>query len=432
MLLRSRRSLPPPWRPRAVCDAHLYVVRHMGAPPPAPPPYPADALPRADDPARILLALDLDDTLIHTSRVPPQPGEAAADMLACARGGGESTVYVRRRPHVGAFVAALSRAFDLAVFTASPQQFAEEKIDWLASTLADETPGALGRRLYRSSCVERYGLYIKDLRVFGRPPGRALLVEDLPCVGGWQPDQVVPIAAWRGDPSDDALPTLLPHLLALSKLRDVRPALARAVGLRRRAAALGDDHRGCARLAAEQDAPPAVGPPTPPPAHAAAAAAASADDPWGAGDPAAAAMAAMAAAALAAPPPVADAPLPPCTCTGNMHALLRGFARRAAGQAPPPKKRKRTVLDGGWAAVVSRTTGDTFYANSYTGETTWEPPPEATAGFALTRDPTAVPGGIPPPAKAAAAAEEAAKAAPAGATPATAAGAKTKSVCVEA
>ena len=193
MLLRSRRSLPPPWRPRAVCDAHLYVVRHMGAPPPAPPPYPADALPRADDPARILLALDLDDTLIHTSRVPPQPGEAAADMLACARGGGESTVYVRRRPHVGAFVAALSRAFDLAVFTASPQQFAEEKIDWLASTLADETPGALGRRLYRSSCVERYGLYIKDLRVFGRPPGRALLVEDLPCVGGWQPDQVVKV-----------------------------------------------------------------------------------------------------------------------------------------------------------------------------------------------------------------------------------------------
>ena len=114
-----------------------------------------------------------------------------------------------------------------------------------------------------------------------------------------------------------------------------------------------------------------------------------------------------------------------------MHALLRGFARRAAGQAPPPKKRKRTVLDGGWAAVVSRTTGDTFYANSYTGETTWEPPPEATAGFALTRDPTAVPGGIPPPAKAPAA-DEAAKAAPAGATPATAAGAKTKSVCVEA
>ena len=88
------------------------------------------------------------------------------------------------------------------------------------------------------------------------------------------------------------------------------------------------------------------------------------------------------------------------------------------------------MLDGGWAAVVSRTTGDTFYANSYTGETTWEPPPEATAGFALTRDPTAVPGGIPPPAKAPAAAE--AKAAPAGATPATAAGAKTKSVCVEA
>ena len=90
------------------------------------------------------------------------------------------------------------------------------------------------------------------------------------------------------------------------------------------------------------------------------------------------------------------------------------------GPPPPP-----------WQVVVAPGQPRPYYYNPVTNVTTWEPPPEATAGFALTRDPTAVPGGIPPPAKAPAA-DEAAKAAPAGATPATAAGAKTKSVCVEA
>ena len=89
------------------------------------------------------------------------------------------------------------------------------------------------------------------------------------------------------------------------------------------------------------------------------------------------------------------------------------------------------MLDGGWAAVVSRTTGDTFYANSYTGETTWEPPPEATAGLRSSRS-DGGPRRNSAAGKGGGGGEAAAQAAPAGATPATAAGAKTKSVCVEA
>ena len=349
--------------------------------------------------------------------MPPRRAKAA-DLIACARGGGSCA----RSTCGGGRTSAPSsrRCRARSTSPSSPRRrskFAEEKIDWLASTLADDPPGALGRRLYRSSCVERYGLYIKDLRVFGRPPGRAILVEDLPCVGGWQPDQVVPIAAWRGDPSDDALTTLLPHLLALAKLRD-RPPRPRA---RRRAAAprtaLGDAHRGCARLAAEQDAPPAVGPPTPPPAHLAAAAASSADDPWGAGDPRRRMCVDGAGdggggASDGAAAGGRRGRLPPCTCTGNMHALaprLRAPRRRpgAAAQA------RWTVLDGGWAAVVSAPPATHSTPTATPGETRGSRR-RSTAGFARTRDPTAV-GGIPPPAKERAAADDrAAKAAPAG------------------
>jgi hypothetical protein len=132
---------------------------------------------------RDTLVLDLDETLVHS--VP--------------QGDGEFEVLVR--PGADAFLAAMAAKFDLVVFTASTQPYADPILDSFAS-LPRSAP-----RYYRDACTwaPELGLFVKDLRILGLPLDRVRILDNTPQAYSMQPQCGVPIVSWTGDPHDREL-----------------------------------------------------------------------------------------------------------------------------------------------------------------------------------------------------------------------------------
>uniref|UniRef100_A0AAV2MMZ2 Mitochondrial import inner membrane translocase subunit TIM50 n=1 Tax=Knipowitschia caucasica TaxID=637954 RepID=A0AAV2MMZ2_KNICA len=72
-------------------------------------------------------------------------------------------VYMVLRPHVKEFLQAVSRNYELFVFTCSKRVYAEKVLDVL-----DPHKKLFRHRLYQEDCSCVLGHYIKDLRVLGR------------------------------------------------------------------------------------------------------------------------------------------------------------------------------------------------------------------------------------------------------------------------
>ena len=96
--------LPPDWntRPRAL------------------PPHDAEALPP------ICLVLDLDETLVHCT---VEPIDNADIIFPVNFGGTEYQVHVRYRPYLQEFLEAVSKTFEVVIFTASQQVYADQLLD---------------------------------------------------------------------------------------------------------------------------------------------------------------------------------------------------------------------------------------------------------------------------------------------------------------
>lgn len=199
--------------------------------PHSPAKLPAGCLPRlqqrSDD--RHLLLLDLDHTLINTQPFKPT-GEAGIDWLKLELPR-RAPAYVSLRPHLAEFVRELQRLpYDLSVFTASSEEVARPKLDWLEMRLRpvdhsgfappEHHGGLFSRRFFFQDACARLQppgsqrlLLIKDLRAVLQPGAdlaRVLLVEDLPVACAWQPSNVVPIEPWWGQS------TPAPHQLTLT------------------------------------------------------------------------------------------------------------------------------------------------------------------------------------------------------------------------
>lgn len=131
--------------------------------------------------ARPLLVCDLDETLVHST--PLQSGDFLTE----------------ERPGARAFLTRAARTFDLAIFTASTQPYADPIID----TLERGAGVRFARRLYRESCtVKRDGTYVKDLSL-AFPSRFAVLLDNTPTVFEPNPpERCVAIESWFGDPSD--------------------------------------------------------------------------------------------------------------------------------------------------------------------------------------------------------------------------------------
>ncbi|KAH9809690.1 NLI interacting factor-like phosphatase-domain-containing protein [Melampsora americana] len=185
------------------------------------------------------LVLDLDETLIHsTSRLGGMGGTGTLGgggtgsavhaslkvrVVEVVLDGRIVVYHVYKRPWVDFFLKTVSSWYTVVIFTASMREYADPVIDWL-----DQGRGIIDGRLFRESCTNIKGSYMKDLTIVERDLSKVCLVDNSPISYGLHQANGIPIEGWLNDPTDEGLLDLLPMLDSLRFTKDVR----RILGLR--------------------------------------------------------------------------------------------------------------------------------------------------------------------------------------------------------
>ena len=198
--------------------------------------------------AQKTLVIDLDETLIHSLAKGGRmsSGHMVEVKLNTTVGYGGATLgpqhpilyYVHKRPHCDDFLRKVSKWYNLVVFTASVQEYADPVIDWL-----EQERKYFSGRYYRQHCTFRNGAYIKDLSSVEPDLSRVMILDNSPlsyifhegnhllkCIKAYSDtlsaDNAIPIEGWINDPTDNDLLHLVPMLEALQYVTDVRALLA--------------------------------------------------------------------------------------------------------------------------------------------------------------------------------------------------------------
>ncbi|CCG83423.1 Putative uncharacterized protein [Taphrina deformans PYCC 5710] len=170
----------------------------------------------ADLSGKKCLVLDLDETLVHSSfKVIHQ-----ADFVVPVEIDGiYHNVYVIKRPGVDDFMLEVGRHFEIVVFTASLSKYADPVLDIL------DVHKVVHHRLFRESCHNHMGNYVKDLSQLGRDLKDSIIIDNSPASYVFHPAHAVPISSWFNDVHDTELIDLIPFLVDLTTVEDVAQVL---------------------------------------------------------------------------------------------------------------------------------------------------------------------------------------------------------------
>ncbi|KKY27999.1 putative nli interacting factor-like phosphatase [Phaeomoniella chlamydospora] len=163
---------------------------------------------------RKCLVLDLDETLVHSSfKILNQ-----ADFTIPVEIEGQyHNVYVIKRPGVDQFMKRVGELYEVVVFTASVSKYGDPLLDQL------DIHQVVHHRLFRESCYNHQGNYVKDLSQVGRDLKETIIIDNSPTSYIFHPQHAVPISSWFSDAHDNELLDLIPVLedLAGTNVRDV-------------------------------------------------------------------------------------------------------------------------------------------------------------------------------------------------------------------
>eukprot|EP00668_Euglena_longa_P015365 GGOE01019439.1.p1 GENE.GGOE01019439.1~~GGOE01019439.1.p1 ORF type:complete len:284 (-),score=43.54 GGOE01019439.1:363-1214(-) len=218
------RSSPVLWSRPRVEGVIIHVPIHPAIMPKIiPPPEPVPGtytplLPSKQQPmqARNTLVLDLDETLVHSS-FEPIPADHVIPIVV---EGSKQMVYVKVRPFAKEFLDRVSMLFEVVLLTASREVYAGPVMDAL-----DKGGCRIHHRLFRDSCANLNGAFVKDLNYLGRPLHSVIIVDNSPVCYIFHPQNALPIPSWFNDTADRELLALLPTLEAAAKVGNVYPVL---------------------------------------------------------------------------------------------------------------------------------------------------------------------------------------------------------------
>ena len=148
------------------------------------------------------LVLDLDETLIHYMEI-----------------GNEGRLFVR--PNCQNFLQEMSRYYEVVIFTAALQDYADWALDQI------DTGKWITHRLYRQHTMPSGTVFLKDLSRLGRDLTKTIIVDNVAENFLLQNDNGIFVKTWFDDPNDVMLESLAPLLreIVVRKVKDVRIAL---------------------------------------------------------------------------------------------------------------------------------------------------------------------------------------------------------------
>ncbi|TKA60136.1 hypothetical protein B0A49_11375 [Cryomyces minteri] len=115
-------------------------------------------------------------------------------------------VYVIKRPGVDAFMKRVGELYEVVVFTASVSKYGDPLLDQL------DIHHVVHHRLFRESCYNHQGNYVKDLSQVGRDLRETIIIDNSPTSYIFHPQHAVPISSWFSDAHDNELLDLIPVL----------------------------------------------------------------------------------------------------------------------------------------------------------------------------------------------------------------------------
>lgn len=154
------------------------------------------------------LILDLDETLVHSSF---KYLRTADFVIPVEIDNQVHHVYVIKRPGVDEFLEKVGKWFEVVVFTASVSKYGDPLLNKL------DIHRSVHHRLFRDSCYNYQGNFIKNLSQIGRPLSECIIIDNSPASYIFHPEHSIPISSWFSDTHDNELLDLLPFLEDISK-----------------------------------------------------------------------------------------------------------------------------------------------------------------------------------------------------------------------
>ncbi|KAG1048857.1 hypothetical protein G6F46_006353 [Rhizopus delemar] len=173
-----------------------------------------------EDKEKKCLVLDLDETLVHSSfKIIPNP-----DFIVPVEIDNQfHNVYVLKRPGVDEFMRKMGEKYEVVVFTASLAKYADPVLDML------DVHKVVKHRLFRESCFNHKGTYVKDLSQLGRDLSSTLILDNSPASYIFHTSNAVPVSTWFNDPHDTELTDLVAFLDDLTMVDDVQSVLDNSI-----------------------------------------------------------------------------------------------------------------------------------------------------------------------------------------------------------